>query len=464
MFYKFKEKYLGDKQFYILVLTMVVPMILQNLITNFVSMLDNIMVGQLGTEQMNGVSIVNQFMFIYCISIFGAVSGPGIYGAQFFGKGNSKGQKHTVHFRIIVSVMLALVFTFVYYFFDEELISLYIAKDDSPELIIKTLQYGKEYMRINLFAMLPFAIGQAYVSAVRECCETRIPLFSSLCAVVINLILDYGLIFGKFGLPMLGVKGAAWATVVAKFVEAAVIIIWAHTHIERNKYLKDFFKDIIIPKKLLKDMIVKGTPLLINEFLWVLGMSVIAQCYSVRGLDVVGARNISSVLNNLFNVVFIQLGAATAILLGNKLGAGKLKEAKEMSNKLIFFSVVTSAVLTFLMIPLAYLFPMMYKTSAYIRSLSTFMIIILALAMPMFAFTNSAYFTLRSGGKTVLTFLLDFVFTWIIQIPTAFFLCYKTTMDFRLLFAVVTYLEIIKIVIGYVLVKSNLWIQNIIEE
>ena len=403
-------------------------------------------------------------MFIFCISIFGAVSGPGIYGAQFFGKGNSKGQKHTVHFRIIVSVMLALVFTFVYYFFDEELISLYIAKDDSPELIIKTLQYGKEYMRINLFAMLPFAIGQAYVSAVRECCETRIPLFSSLCAVVINLILDYGLIFGKFGLPMLGVKGAAWATVVAKFVEAAVIIIWAHTHIERNKYLKDFFKDIIIPKKLLKDMIVKGTPLLINEFLWVLGMSVIAQCYSVRGLDVVGARNISSVLNNLFNVVFIQLGAATAILLGNKLGAGKLKEAKEMSNKLIFFSVVTSALLTLLMIPMAYFFPMMYKTSAYIRSLSTFMIIVLAFAMPMFAFTNSAYFTLRSGGKTGLTFLLDFVFTWIIQIPAAFFLCYKTSMDFRLLFAVVTYLEVIKIVIGYFLVKSNLWIQNIIEE
>ena len=464
MFRKLKNKYIGDSNFYIMVLAMVVPMILQNLVTNFVSMLDNIMVGQLGTEQMNGVSIVNQFMFIFNISIFGAISGPGIFGAQFFGKGDFKGQKHTVHFRIAVVVLITVIFGIIYSTFDRQLISLYISKDDAPELIAATLKYGREYMGVMLVSMLPFAIGQAYTSAVRECCETKIPLFASLSAVLINLFLDYGLIFGKFGLPNLGVSGAAWATVVAKTIESGVIIVWAHTHLERNQYLMNFFKDLRIPGKLFKDMVVKGTPLLINEFFWVLGMSVIAQCYSVRGLDVVGARNISSVMNNLFNVVFIQLGAATAILLGNKLGAGKLKEAKDMSNKLIFFSVSISAALTFCMIPLAYLFPMLYNTSEYIRSLSTYMVIILAFAMPMFAFTNSAYFTLRSGGKTGLTFLLDFIFTWVIQIPAAFILCYKTSMDFRLLFAIVTYLEVIKIIIGTVLVKSNLWIQNIDEK
>lgn len=464
MISRLKNKYIGDKAFYIMVLAMVVPMILQNLVTNFVSMLDNIMVGQLGTEQMNGVSIVNQYMFIFNISIFGAISGPGIFGAQFFGKGDYKGQKHTVHFRILLAFFLAAIFCLVYRFFDDNLISLYIAKDDEPAMVAATLGYGKKYMAVMLLSMLPFAIGQAYASAVRECCETRIPLYASLSAVFINLFLDYSLIFGKCGMPKLGVAGAAWATVVAKTIEASVIIIWAHTHLERNKYLMHFFRDLRIPGKLLRDMIVKGMPLLANEFLWVLGMSVIAQCYSVRGLDVVGARNISSVMNNLFNVAFIQLGVATAILLGNKLGAGKYKEAKDMDNKLLVFAVVVSLILGICMIPLAYLFPMMYNTTAYIRSLATYMIIILATAMPLFAFTNSTYFTLRSGGKTGITFMFDFLFTWVIQIPVAFVLCYKTSMNFKLLFAVVTYLEIIKVGIGIVLVKSNLWIQNIIED
>jgi len=463
MFYKFKNKFIGDRAFYVMVLAMVVPMILQNLVTNFVSMIDNIMVGQLGTEQMNGVSIVNQYMFIFNISIFGAISGPGIFGAQFFGKGDYKGQKHTVHFRILLAIMLTIIFCMVYHTFDKQLISLYIAKDDSPELIEATLKYGREYMTVMLFSCLPFALGQAYASAVKEICETKIPLYASLSAVLINVLLDYGLIFGNLGMPKLGVQGAAWATVVAKTIEAGVIIIWAHTHPERNKYIKNFLHDLRIPMVLLKDMIIKGFPLLMNEFLWVLGMSVIAQCYSVRGLDVVGARNISSVMNNLFNVVFVQMGIATSILLGNKLGAGKLKEAKDMDNKLIFFSVVSSALLTVFMIPLAYFFPLLYNTTKHIRNLATYMIIILAFAMPMFAFSNATYFTLRSGGKTGLTFLFDFVFTWIIQIPAAFILCYKTSMDFMLLFAIVTYLEIIKIIIGIVMVKSNLWIQNIID-
>ena len=198
MFRKLKNKYIGDSNFYIMVLAMVVPMILQNLVTNFVSMLDNIMVGQLGTEQMNGVSIVNQFMFIFNISIFGAISGPGIFGAQFFGKGDFRGQKHTVHFRIAVVVLITVIFGIIYSTFDRQLISLYISKDDAPELIAATLKYGREYMGVMLVSMLPFAIGQAYTSAVRECCETKIPLFASLSAVLINLFLDYGLIFGKF--------------------------------------------------------------------------------------------------------------------------------------------------------------------------------------------------------------------------------------------------------------------------
>jgi len=459
-----KKKYVGDAAFYKVVLGLAVPMILQNMITNFVSMLDNIMVGQLGTEPMNGVSIVNQFIFIFNITIFGAISGPGIFGAQFFGKGDPEGQKQTVRFRVLLAVIITVVFAIIYAMFDEQLISLYIAKDDAPELMAQTLEYGRQYMRVMLLGLAPFALGQAYSSVVRECGETKIPMYGSMSAVVINLILDYGLIFGKFGMPCLGVVGAAWATVVAKSIEAGVVIIWAHMNPERNKYIVGLYKGFGIKKELLKKMIIKGTPLLFNEFLWVIGMSIIAQCYSIRGLDVVGARNISSVMSNLLGVIYIQMGAATSIILGGRLGAGKLDEAEDMAHKLLAFSVFMAIIVGLINLPCAYLFPMLYKTTAEIRSLAGYLIIVQAIAMPMWAYTNTSYFTLRSGGKTGITFLFDFVYTWVIQIPLAVILCYFTNMDFKLLVVFVTYAELIKVVIGYIVVRSGIWINNIVED
>ena len=183
---KFKEKFIGDRAFYASVLALVVPMIIQNVITNFVSMLDNIMVGQLGTEAMNGVSIANQFIFIFNITIFGAISGPGIFGAQFYGKQDHEGQKQTFRFRLLISLVVVILFFIVYSIFTEPLLSLYIAKDDAPELIEATLAYGKQYMSVIMISLVPFAFGQSYASVVRECGETRIPMFGSMAAVFIN--------------------------------------------------------------------------------------------------------------------------------------------------------------------------------------------------------------------------------------------------------------------------------------
>ena len=461
---RFKEKYIGDRAFYTSVLALVVPMIIQNVVTNFVSMLDNIMVGQLGTEAMNGVSIANQYIFIFNITIFGAISGPGIFGAQFYGKQDHEGQKQTFRFRLLISLIIVAVFYIVYSIFTEPLLSLYIAKDDAPELIAATLAYGKKYMYVIMISLIPFAFGQSYASVVRECGETKIQMFGSLAAVFVNLVLDYGLIFGRLGMPQLGVIGAAIATDIAKFVEASVIIIWAHTHVERNKYILGLFNGFKIKGRLLIDMIVRGTPLLINEFLWVVGVSIISQCYSIRGLDVVGARNIANVISNLFGVVYLQLGAATAIIIGNKLGAGKLKEARDTDNKLLVFCVFVASCVAIVMLPFAYGFPKLYNTTDEIRSLASYLIIVTAAAMPMWAYTNVCYFTLRSGGRTTITFLFDFIFGWVFQIPLAFILCYKTTMDFKLIFAIVTFLELLKVIIGYFMVRSDMWIVNIVDK
>jgi len=460
---KFKDKYIGDKEFYLRALGLALPMIIQNLITNFVSMLDNIMVGQVGTMQMSGVSIINQFIFVFNITIFGAVSGASIFGTQFFGKGDHEGQKYTMRFRLMLSVLMIVIFSLVFKFFETPLINLFLSKDDSPEVIARTLGYGKDYLRIIIWSLIPFGIGQAYSSTVREVGETKIPMIASAAAIGVNLILDYGLIFGKLGMPQMGVAGAALATVVAKYIEAAVVVVWAHTHKDRNKYIVGLYKSLYVPPALARDMFFKGCPLLVNEFMWSLGMSVIAQSFSIRGIDVVAARNISSTITNMFNIVFVQMGACLGIMVGLKLGEGDMEGARDTDNKMIMLSQILTFFMAILMIPTAYVFPYIYNTEANVMELSTYFILISALAMPIWSYTNAAYFTLRSGGKTGITFAFDFCFSWFVMIPLAYILTHFTSMDIHGVYAIVTLSELLKVVIGYFMVRSDVWVVNIVD-
>ena len=458
------SKEISNKQFYMHALKIAVPMILQALITNFVSMLDNIMIGSVGTAEMSGVSIANQFIFIFNITIFGGVSGAGIFGTQYFGKGDSEGQKYTVRYRLIVSAIIFAIGAAIFWFAGEWLVSLYISKDDAPELVASTLMYGKQYLTIMILGLVPFAFGQAYASVVRECGETKIPMIGSLAAIVINVVLDYVLIFGKFGAPCLGVRGAAIATVIAKTVEALVVILWVHFNPARNPYIIGIYKSVYIPWQLVKDITIKGLPLLANELLWSLGISLVAQAYSARGINVVAARNIASTIVNLFNVLYIQFGGAIGIIVGIELGAGNLESAPKTAKKLIRFSVLLSCIAAVAMLPFAFFFPEIYKTEEEVRKLAAYFIIVQALAQPLWAYTNATYFTIRSGGRTGITFLFDFLFTWAVMLPLAYILSLFTTMDIHWMFAIVTYSEILKCIVGFFMVKSGIWVNNMVDE
>lgn len=461
MYRKFKEKYIGDAAFYKKVLMIVVPMIIQNLVTNFVSLLDNIMVGQVGTEQMSGVAIVNQLMFVYYIAIFGAVSGAGIFGTQFYGKGDYKGQRHAFRFKMYACIVFALVTIVLFITAGTPLISLYLNDTGGVGDIQKALEFGQGYLRIMIIGIIPFAIGQAYISTVRETGETFVPMLASIAAVFINLVLDYMLIFGKFGAPELGVEGAAAATVVARFVELMIVVIWTHVNSDRNQFIIGAYKSFEIPADILFAIIKKGTPLMVNEFLWAAGMATISQCYAVRGLDVVAAQNISSTIANLFNTVYIQMGGSIAVIVGQHLGAGRIKEAKEEDTKMIFFSVSTCVVMAVIMICFGGLFPEIYNTQEDIKVLANSFIVISALVMPVCCFSHCSYFTIRSGGKTMVTFLFDSVYTWVLVIPVATILAKYTALPMVTVFFLVQFMEIFKATIGLFMVKSGIWLQNI---
>ncbi len=471
MFKKFKSKFIGDKDFYRRVIMLALPMIIQNAVTSFVSFLDNIMVGQIGTEQMSGVAIVNQLLFVFNICIFGGVSGAGIFGTQFFGKGDYEGQKHAFRFKLYTAAAISAIALLLFGFFGTELISLYLNDSGTVGDIKLALRYGEDYLGWMMLSLVPFALCQCYVSTVRETGRTLVPMIGSVAAVFVNLVLDYLFIFGSANLlkendflniPAMGVEGAAIATVIARVVECVIVIIWTHCNSDKCRFIAGAYRSPKIPAAICKNILITGTPLMLNEMLWASGIAIIAQCYAVRGLEVVAAQNISSTITNLFNIVYIQLGGCISVIVGQYLGAGKIKEAKDADNKMIFFSVACCAAVSVIMSVVGRFFPNIYNTEQSIRELAASLILISALVMPLCAFSHCAYFTLRSGGKTIVTFLFDSVFTWVVMIPCAYLLANYTALPIITVVFIVQFTEIVKVVIGFFMLRSGVWVQNIV--
>ncbi len=458
------KKFVGDKAFYKMVLFIAVPIMVQNGITNFVSLLDNIMIGQIGTEQMSGAAIVNQLLFVYNLCIFGGVSGAGIFTAQFYGQGNKEGVRQTMRFKLWMTAGITVLTALLFIFFGQALVGAYLKGDGRAEDATATLRFGQQYLLIMLAGLPAFAVVQTYSSTLRECGQTILPMKAGIAAVFVNLVLNYLLIYGKFGFPALGVSGAAAATVISRYVEMLVVTLQVHRKKEAYPYMEGLYRTMKVPKSLTVKILKKGSPLLFNETLWAAGMAVLTQCYSIRGLNVVAGLNVSNTINNVFNIVFIALGDSVAIVVGQLLGAGKMDEARDTDNKMIAFSVACCTCVAAVMFLLAPLFPRLYKIDDGARLLAGQFIMATAVFMPQNAFLHAAYFTLRSGGKTVITFLFDSVFIWCISVLIAYTLSHFTALPVIAVYVMVQLGDILKCIIGFVLVKKGIWLQNIVEK
>ena len=458
------RKLIGSKDFYKKVLAISLPIMLQNGITNFVSMLDNIMVGRVGTEQMSGVSIVNQLIFVFNLCIFGAISGAGIFTAQFFGQKNMKGVRDTFRFKLVICTVITVIAAAILFIWQNPLINLYLHDGSATGNLEATLNYGKDYLWIMLIGLLPFAIEQSYSSTLRETGETVIPMRASLAAVFVNLVFNYILIYGKLGSPALGVQGAAIATVLSRFVQMFIVVTWSHKNTDKMPYFLGAYKEFSIPMSLVKKIAILGAPLLINETLWAAGVTTQTQCYSIRGLSVIAALNISSTITNVFNIVFIALGDAVAIIVGQQLGRGDFDEAKDTAYKIITFSVATCVVIGSLLFVVGPLFPRIYNTSDEVKNLATNFIRCAAACMPLHGYLHATYFTLRSGGKTVITFLFDSFFLWVLAVPLAYVLTHFTGMDIVWIYLCCLLIEGIKVIIGSILLEKGVWMNKLVEE
>ena len=452
----------GDKAIYRRFFAIAIPIIIQNGITNFVSLLDNIMVGQVGTVPMSGVSIVNGLLFVFNLCVFGASSGAGIFTAQFHGSADQEGVRHTFRFKYLICAAIALLGSLIFLLGDELLIGLYLTGEGDVAMAAGALAHGKQYLHMMIWGFFPFALANAYSSTLRETGETMVPMVAGIAAVFVNLALNYVLIFGHFGAPALGVVGAALATVISRYVELLIVMAWTHLNSAKHGFIRGAYRSIHIPGKLLRSIAVKGLPLLVNEFLWASGMAIQNQCYSTCGLDVVPAMNISSTLWNLGSVVFLSAGNSVGIVMGQMLGASHSgAQIRDANRKLITASVLLGSVFAGLMALFSGVFPQIYNTTDSIRSLAAALICVSAAAMPFNSYTNATYFTLRSGGQTMVTFLFDSCFVWGVCVPLAFCLSRFTAIGIIPLYIICQATELVKCVLGAYMIRQGKWIQNL---
>ncbi|MBO5231511.1 MAG: MATE family efflux transporter [Clostridia bacterium] len=458
------RNFFGTKKFYKHLILLMVPIMIQNGITNFVNMLDNIMVGQVGTVQMTGVAVSNQLIFVFNLCVFGAISGAGIFGAQFYGKGDHKGLRDTFRFKLIFCIALTILCIGIFILLGETLISFYLKGEGSTADAAASLMYAKKYLFIMLIGMLPYTIAQCYASTLRETGQTFIPMVAGVAAVLVNLSLNYVLIFGKLGAPELGASGAAIATVISRFAELAVVVLWTHLHKDKNKFIISAFKSLTVPKKLCGQIFIKGLPLMINETLWAAGVATISQCYSIRGLNVIAAFNISTTFYNVFSVAFMAVGMSIGIILGQQLGSGETEKARDTARHCITFSVMISAGIGIIYAIASNYIPYAYNTNNEVRSIAAGLMQIAAFTMPIEAYAHASYFTLRSGGKTFITILFDSCFMWVVSVVAAFVLNNYTNLPILTIYLICQLLNLLKCLLGYIFIKQGSWIKNIVSE
>lgn len=466
-----RKRYFGDKAFYKAVLAIIIPVIIQNSISNFVSLLDNLMVGAVGESQMNGVSISNQIVFVFNLAIFGGMSGATIFGAQFFGAKDEKGVTHSMRFAMYVAAVVGIVATVFIGIFRQPLIERYITPGEGADAAVNaadTLSAGLDYITVILWGLIPFAVTNAYAGMLRVTGETKLPMVASIISVLTNLVFNWLLIFdhGTF-ITGMGAKGAAIATVISRYVEMGIIVIVSHRRARKGEeltFLNDVYKSFRIPGGLLKSICIKGLPLLANELLWSTGMAELTHQYSYMGLTVVAAINVTNTINNLFNVVFISMGTAASILVGQSLGANDWEGAKDNARKLIMMEEIICLCTCAVLVIFSRVLPNVYtQTTPETRALATKLIRICACELPISGFAHCAYFILRAGGKTFITMLFDSVYTWVFPVPLVWALVHFTSLTTPYVYFGGCFINIVKVILGYILLKKGIWIHNIVE-
>ncbi len=443
---------IGDRAFYKHLIAVAAPLVLQQLITTSVQLVDNIMVGKLGESAIGSVSIVNQLYFVVILITFGAMGGAGVFSAQYFGSKNFGKLKQTFRFKILIGLLIAVVSFIVFSLFGENLLRLFT---DNPV----TIKGGLEYLNIAKWSAFPWIISVAISNTFRETGITKPLLKVSVVAIATNTILNFILIFGLLGFPALGIAGAAIATLISRFVEMSLsVLLLKKRGSAFNTQITQLFH---IDKKVLFAVIIMALPLTINEALWSTSQTVFYQAYSTRGDSALAAMSITGSISQLVFVTFGGISTAVAVLVGNALGNNQLEEAKDNAKKLIAFSVFIAIIAGMILFLLSFFIPELYNVPNAAKQIAEFNIRVNAIFIPIYSFNIALYFTLRSGGDMKSTIMMDAGYMWVLPVPVALGLAYFTSLPVIYMFLIVSMLDIPKMIFGISRYRKGHWIKNL---
>ncbi|NLC97319.1 MAG: MATE family efflux transporter [Erysipelotrichaceae bacterium] len=447
------DKFKFDKNFFVNVLSIAIPLMLQQLIVSGVNLIDNLMVGQLGDISLGGVTAVNKYYMVATTGMFGMTTAAGVFLAQYYGAKNNDRLKQTFRFMLVSTLLLGTVFFLIGFLFPENVLR-YFTND------LLVISEGINYFKYAIFTLLPISITLSVSNSMRSIGETKYPIIMSIVAVIVNTSLNYCLIFGNFGFPRLGVAGAAIATLIARIIEMIIgLYLLQKYNFEFITKLKDLFK---INLSLVKAILLKALPLTTNEILWSSGMATIFKLYSKQGLVVMTGLAISSTVTDIFFTLFGGMAITTTVLVSHKLGANKIEEAKSNAYKLIGVSVTLSLMFALGLFISSFFIPLIYNNvSLDSKIVAMNMIRIQGGMYWIYMLTVQSYFILRAGGDMKSTLVVDSGFMWLFNIPVIALVITFTNWNYLLVYFCGQATDIIKLLFSYHLLKKEKWAVNL---
>jgi len=452
------RRYFGTMSFYKTAIALAVPVMLQTLVQNLVSLIDNFMVAGLGDVKMSGVNVTNQIMFVLFVAYNTLAMASGMFMSQFNGAKNPDGMRHTFRFKILSTALLSAVATTVCALFPAVLIGGLLQGNSAREAIIGE---GTKYLGIILFTFFPMGIAMSIGSAFREIGKVRPPLVISVIATLINTFLNWVLIYGNLGAPRLEVQGAAYATLAARTAEALMFIAYmAWTKPDFYVRLRDLLK---VNVRIAAGILRKSGIIFLTEMTWAGTETVMTAVFNGRGgAEVVSGMSAGWAIANIFFLAFGAVHTSTGVIVGGTLGRNELDLARTQARWLrtgsIFLGLAVAAVeaTSVLLIPIVF-----GNLSIDAQTVTTHFLWVISFYMPTWTFINAQFATARSGGDAIMGAWVDVTVNLAVLIPLLFLLARLTAFDPITLFALVKTTDFLKVAVAAWQLRKERWVRNL---
>ncbi|QSH92682.1 MATE family efflux transporter [Treponema medium] len=442
-----------DKNFLRTLFTIALPIMLQNFLSAFVNILDTVMIGKIGTIELAAVGLGNQLFFLLNLILYGVGSGSMVFTAQFWGKKDFKGLQKTFGISIMVAASFGILFTVCCVSMPEQILSLY-TKDSA------VIEIGVQYLRLSALCFIPFALNFMLMITLRSIEQVKVAVSATLVSLVVNIVLNAVLIFGLFGAPALGVRGAAIATVAARCVE--LCIIFTVTKYRKYPVLGTFKTHFSFDPKFLKVYFLIVLPVLLNESLWSFGITFHHKIFASINTFSYAAFNITNTISQLTWVIFIGFGNGVSVLIGKKIGERHDSEARQYASKILLFIPVVAMFIGAALIPISYLVPFIFNVEPIVLATIKTLFIVLACCYPFKACNMCILIgMMRAGGDTRFGMICDTFIMWLIAIPLAYFISVYTAFSPWVIYMSLFSEEPLKLLLGLWRIKSGKWLHSV---